>query len=195
MPPPTDHEARRQFVISVSTDMILAGGMESISVRNVAAQAKYSTSIVTHYFKDKNDLLLRIYQGAVARNRLRLNAALEDVGGLSSVLFALLPTDPEGRRIWGVYLAYLGCGVVVPALGAHQARAIDGTEAMLARCIVAHESPKVSKPTAVQRDAARRLLNFINGTGISIMLAPEKWTPARVHKAIAAEIAALSGRR
>ena len=51
--------------------------VDAVTVRDVAASVGMSTAIVSHYFRDKRELLLFTFGAAAESARTRLNAVLE----------------------------------------------------------------------------------------------------------------------
>ena len=72
MPRVVDHEARRAEVAAVAADLIARRGLDGVSVRDVAAAGGYSTTVVTHYFASKRELLLHAYRSAGTATEARL---------------------------------------------------------------------------------------------------------------------------
>ena len=50
-----------QKIAEVAVEVIACEGMDAATVRNIAARAGYSTTIITHYFNDKDELLLLLH--------------------------------------------------------------------------------------------------------------------------------------
>ncbi|MGB3635817.1 MAG: TetR family transcriptional regulator, partial [Rubrobacteraceae bacterium] len=57
MPKIVDHEERRRELAEAVWRVILRDGVEGVSVRNVAAEAGWSTGALRHYVGTKEDLL------------------------------------------------------------------------------------------------------------------------------------------
>src|SRR5690606_29622071 len=112
MPRQVDHDERRRAVARIAADLIARGGLEALTIRNVAKAAGYSTAVVSHYFADKRQLLLFIYRAAIERTRSQIDAALaKDRGDLKACLDAILPLNEERRRDWLVWFAFWGMAV------------------------------------------------------------------------------------
>ena len=52
-----DHEQRRHRIAEVAINLIAAEGLGAATVRRIAVDAGVSTSAITHYFADKQELL------------------------------------------------------------------------------------------------------------------------------------------
>ena len=58
MPKIVDHDARRQELIEASWRVIAAEGLEGVTMRKIAAEAGCTTGRLTHYFADREALIL-----------------------------------------------------------------------------------------------------------------------------------------
>ncbi|MDD2669165.1 TetR/AcrR family transcriptional regulator, partial [Zoogloea sp.] len=94
MPAVVDHEKRRQQIAGIAADLISRVGLDALTMREIAAAAGYSTTIVTHYFASKRDLLLYTYRASASNAQGRVNAVLaRDPCDLKGSIEALLPLD------------------------------------------------------------------------------------------------------
>lgn len=107
MPITIDSDARRATVVTAAADLIAESGLAGMTFRNLAARLGCSTTVISHYFRDKEALLLDIYRHVTTEA-----AALRDrhlaATGHSPVqaLEALLPVAAPQRRIWMVWLCF-----------------------------------------------------------------------------------------
>jgi AcrR family transcriptional regulator len=108
MTAPVDHAARRRQVCEIAGRLIASAGLEAVTFRDIAAEAGCSTRIVSHYFRDKRELLLAIFLEFSARSLDRCEAALLPPTDPVTVLEAVLPLDSERRMFWQVWLAFWG---------------------------------------------------------------------------------------
>ena len=53
MPAVVNHEERRQQIARIAADLISSVGLDAMTMREIAAAAGFSTTIVTHYFANK----------------------------------------------------------------------------------------------------------------------------------------------
>ncbi|MFG1947023.1 TetR/AcrR family transcriptional regulator [Nonomuraea sp. NPDC048826] len=120
MPKIVDHEARRQHIAEAVHRVIDAQGMDRVSLREVAAEARVSMGQVQHYFATKDEMLVTALRHLNTRITRRVAAvgpstprALLRVGTLE-----LLPLDDERRFEARVGLAFLARAAVSPSLAA-----------------------------------------------------------------------------
>ncbi|MDT7578857.1 MAG: hypothetical protein QOK35_117, partial [Pseudonocardiales bacterium] len=97
MPRTVDVVERRARVAAAARAVIARDGLDATSVRRVAAEAGSSTTVVTHYFADKQALLVAAVEDAYRAVALRMAAHLDGgPGGLATlraVLLEALPLD------------------------------------------------------------------------------------------------------
>lgn len=193
MPIVVDHEQRRREVAEIAADLIAKLGVERVTVREVAAAAGYSTTIVSHYFRDKRELQLMAYRTATLRARRRIEAALahDAADRLQRCVEAMLPLDEPRRRDWHVWFAFWGIAVSDPQFAAEQKlRARYSRELVEGLLLAAPRAPDA--PTgATPAQAAESLVAFVVGIAGQALFDPDLWPPARQSAALRAELRLL----
>ena len=112
MPRTADHEHNRRRLSDATWELIADGGLESVSLRTVAARAGVSMGRVQYYFASKDDLLLHALRGAHTRMERRIEARLsvepddDPRVALLAILDELLGEHPETRDAIRVHLAF-----------------------------------------------------------------------------------------
>ncbi|WP_030506238.1 TetR/AcrR family transcriptional regulator [Microbispora rosea] len=113
MPRQVDHDQRRRQIAEAVWRLATRGGLESVTLRQVAAEAEVSARLLQYYFGTRDQLLLGalkiLNDDAEQRARERL-ARLGEAPGVPAlvrgVLLELLPLDEERRNRHLVYAAY-----------------------------------------------------------------------------------------
>lgn len=62
MPIMGDKDERHAQLVAVAFDLVADKGIEALTFREMAPANGGSTSIVSHYFRNKNELLFKVYQ-------------------------------------------------------------------------------------------------------------------------------------
>ena len=57
MPIPVDHDQRRRDIADATWLVIEEAGVQGVTMRRVAEKMNGSTTLVTHYFKDRDSLI------------------------------------------------------------------------------------------------------------------------------------------
>jgi AcrR family transcriptional regulator len=186
MPRIVDHAERRRIVAEVAADLVAEGGIDAVTVRDIAARAGTSTAIVSHYFRGKRELLLVTFDQAAGRARRRFAAALAaDPADLRGCCEALLPLDDERRRDWQVWFSFWGRAVADPELGANQRRRVRETRARIAEVVLAAR-PDLDVDGATAH--ARRILTAITGIATQAVFDPQDWPAERQREVLAVDL-------
>ena len=116
MPKIVDHDARRRHIAEAVHRIIHDKGMESVSLREVAAEAGMSMGAVQYYVTTKDHMLLLALEhiGAWIGNRLAVVAARRStpLDLLRDTVLELLPLDDERSYLNRVGLAFQASSVV-----------------------------------------------------------------------------------
>lgn len=196
MPAPVDHSERRDRIAEIVSDIISRDGLDAVTIRQVATAAGYSTTIVTHYFASKRELLLYTYQAAATHAQRRVDAVLgRDPLDLQGYLEALLPLDEASLREWRVYFAFWQLAAIDTEFATEQQRgerhAREGIVRILEARARAGQGPVPADPEA----AARRLLTLLLGVAVQAMFDPLDWSAGRQKEFLTGELRALGACR
>ncbi|MBP0450479.1 MULTISPECIES: TetR/AcrR family transcriptional regulator [unclassified Kitasatospora] len=172
-----DHEERRRQIAEALLRIADTQGLQSASMRAVAAEAGVSLRLVQYYFTTKEGLLL----DALARLGTQLQARMEQWisaagspptprGVVTAILSCILPTDPESRRITRTYAAYYTLVLSDPeVLEKHGARQPEVLEGFLAKQLrAAQQAGEIASGKDPEMTAAG-LLAMVNGLGSSVL--------------------------
>src|ERR1700741_5058315 len=101
-----DHDARRRRIAEVVVDVIAREGLEAATVRRIAAAVGYSTTVITHYFADKHDLLLSAYHimSGIASDRFNESHG-RDPTDVVGYLISMSALDPAALGYWRTFIA------------------------------------------------------------------------------------------
>jgi TetR/AcrR family transcriptional repressor of bet genes len=115
MPKLIDHDARRKDFARAAISVIGDQGIDNTRLVDVAREAGVTTGALTHYFNDKDAVLLaaldHLAQGIL--EKLKSSGDADDLVELSSLI---LPLDEQSRREWRVWMSFFGRAVGDPAL-------------------------------------------------------------------------------
>ncbi|MCM3227278.1 TetR/AcrR family transcriptional regulator [Terribacillus saccharophilus] len=110
MPKKIDHEARKQDIAKATWKVIMDGGMEAASVRNIAKEANLSLGALRHYFTTQEELLHYAMELVKARCEARIMQVIQQVLQpkqlVTRVLLELIPIDKETMaemQVWFMF--------------------------------------------------------------------------------------------
>jgi AcrR family transcriptional regulator len=188
MPRHVDHAARRRHVAATAAELVGTHGLDALTFRNVADAAGYSTTVVTHYFVDKRDLLLSTFREVADRLGARFDEADRRGGGLRACLEALLPLDAGRRTEWRLLTCFWGVAISDPEFAAEDAGHVRSAQERI-KALLRREHPDVVE---VELDVvSRRLVTIVHGLGAQCALDPEHWSSTHQRRVLANELGTL----
>lgn len=107
MPKLIDHDERREHIIDVTWSLIVEGGIEAATMREIAAKAGFANGALKHYFPSK----AKIVEGTFDRAMRIVGSGLNPeqgrgLTGLGALGLAALPRDDESITAGRVLMAY-----------------------------------------------------------------------------------------
>ena len=145
-------------------------------MREIARETGHTTGVVTHYFRDKRELMAFAFGLMVDRSTTRMVEAAAG-SGLTEVLAQILPLDEERRRETTVWLALMGASLADPELaGELRQRYRQAREAALPAFRTALEE---AAPGENPDDLADELVAVVDGITIDALTDPERYPPDR----------------
>jgi len=192
MPAKVDADDRRRQLVLAAAELIADEGINALTNAKIAKRLSGSTTMVTHYFRSKRELVLDTYQTMASRSRARLEQAMRGSGDpLAACLHALLPLDDQTRLEWRVWLAYQGMSVGDPELtriwASRAASAVDRITRLIEADIEAARMPSSIDP-AMESD---RLFALIQGMSFQSIVDPKRWSPAYLRRVVDTELLRL----
>ncbi len=192
MPAKVDADDRRRQLVLAAAELIADEGINALTNAKIAKRLSGSTTMVTHYFRSKRELVLDTYQTMASRSRARLEQAMRGSGDpLAACLHALLPLDDQTRLEWRVWLAYQGMSVGDPELtriwASRAASAVDRITRLIEADIEAGRMPSSIDP-AMEGD---RLFALIQGMSFQSIVDRKRWSPAYLRRIVDTELLRL----
>jgi AcrR family transcriptional regulator len=189
MPRVVDHEERRAQVAAAVWRVVSAEGLEAVTVRRVAAETGMSTSVVSHYFAGKDDLLRLAFRLVLDRARSRADAEVRAgaTGRAQALLVTGLPLDAERRTEARIWFSFLGLALSRPDLAAEQRGAYRAWRDALADALRAEG---LSESLDAETEAAG-LIALVDGLAVQAAFEPGRLPAARQLALLDARLAAL----
>ena len=185
MPARADHEQRRRDVARIAADLVATGGVAAATHRRIAEAAGCSTTIVSHYFSGKRDLVTATYQEVGDRVAARMEAANGTEDPLAAILEALLPLDADRTRDWRLLFTFLGLAATDAELTAEQRDRAGAARAQIETALDGDkQAGRIPSGTDVAA-SARHLLSLVLGMGMQALFDPAEWPPDRMRAATA----------
>jgi len=170
---PRRHRHKRDEVADVAAGLIERAGLAALTVREVAAAAGCSTTVVTHYFADKSELLLHTYRLVANRAQRRIDRVLEaDPLDLQGWCEALLPVDDLRRRDCKVWFAFWHAASDDATYAAEQRYWVQHSRRVLRGILAKRGYPRAAA-------TARHLLALLMGVAVQAVFDADDWPRAR----------------
>jgi TetR/AcrR family transcriptional regulator, transcriptional repressor of bet genes len=139
-----DHAQRRRELVAATWAVVAAEGIEAATVRRIAEEAGCTTGRITHYFADKEEVLVAALRQVHRAAGKRMLAAIGPRGGraaLRAVLAEALPLDEERILEWRVWLAFWGSAATSTRLQAEQHERYREWRGLLNRVLATAQLP------------------------------------------------------
>ncbi|MBI1261781.1 MAG: TetR family transcriptional regulator [Rhizobiales bacterium] len=179
MPKKIDHDIRRKEIAQAAISVIGSHGIENVRLIDVARQANATTGSITHYFEDKDAVLLaaldQVSQGILELINTPL-AADADVDDLIDYVSLVLPLDEDGHEAWRVWLAFFGRAIVTPGLLSINRNYYTEFHEGLVRIIHNMQKRRKVSATLDVTMIADAIITVVDGLGVRAALDPENWT-------------------
>ena len=196
MPKVVDHAQRRRELVAATWAVVAAEGIEAATVRRIAEEAGCTTGRITHYFADKEEVLvaaLRQVHRAAGKRMLAAIGPRSGLEALRAVLAEALPLDEERILEWRVWLAFWGSAATSASLQAEQHQRYREWRGLLKRVLAtAQLSADIDLDQLVDQIVA-----LVDGFGLQGVLDPQHPQPeqlaSRLNGAVDALIRAADG--
>jgi AcrR family transcriptional regulator len=175
MPKIVDGDQRRLELAEAAARVIARAGVDNASMREIAAEAGWTTGTLVHYFANKHELLDFTLRASIERRSARRDerSALDPADALRSTLTSALPTDDDTRVHWIVTVALAGAAASDAGLAATQREAYRDYRGYLIELLAA--IPIVDDPKV----EAERLIGLVDGIALQALFDPASWPPTR----------------
>jgi AcrR family transcriptional regulator len=121
MPKVVARPERRELLVRVTWDLIVAEGLDRVTLRRVASAAGFANGALKPYFATKSDLLNAAYTMAFDHTIARAEQSIGTRSGLEALrrlCWEVMPLDEERRIEARVVIAFWEAAVADPSISA-----------------------------------------------------------------------------
>lgn len=190
-------DARREEVVRATCAVIARDGLDRASLRAIAQELGSTTGVLTHYFRDKNDLLAFVLRAIIAKLELDRfdpqdrKASLDDI---RAVLGRYLPGTADNELWWRVWLAFT-VAALSDSRQAEQHRSLYAQlREMWTRLIGDLQARGEVAGDVTPAIEADLILCLVDGVGIQALISPDLYTSHHQMAIIEACLARLAPR-
>ena len=194
MPKLIDHAERRAEIAAAAARAIDEQGLDRVRLVDVARRASCTTGAVSHYFPDKDAVLVAALEHVLANltsrapDAERWPEAGDPVDRAVDVLAEILPLDAARRRDWRVWIAFCGRAVRAPALARLHRDAYAEIQQVLASGLV---DLGLAAPGRDAEQLAVVVVAALDGLGLRATLEPDEWPGERQRSLLALQLRPL----
>jgi AcrR family transcriptional regulator len=183
MPKKVDHDARREELVLAAWRVIAANGIDEVTIRDIARESGYSSGVLAHYFKNKDDLLAHALRLSHTRIRKRYDVEVEEtpaaVDALRAILIDNLPMDDQRDLETRIEMSFWA-----RALRNEELHEIQQNESETLRELLRELVEKAQKDKAISkkhdREEILELLGaMIDGISLHALLYPGRLPPKK----------------
>ncbi|WP_293101441.1 TetR/AcrR family transcriptional regulator [Moorena sp. SIO3I6] len=171
---------RRLEVSEAAWRVIVREGLDRTSMRAIAQELGCTTGVVTHHFRDKQELILFALNQVTQRLQKTMQTATEHARGvdrLVEMLSAFLPLDTERQDILKVWVAFLGYAIGREALMAEHQQSAAQLREVIIQELKALQSAKLIRANIEPELEANALLALVNGVSLDSLIQAKRLSP------------------
>jgi AcrR family transcriptional regulator len=173
------YDDRRIEVAKAAWRVIVREGLDRASMRAIAQELGSSTGVVTHYFRDKEELTLfaleQVFEN-VLEDMKTCAEGRQGVDRLVQMIFVALPLEDIDKADWKVWVAFLGYSIGRERLVQEHRKRYD-----FLRQIIRQELADLQKALLIRADLdltleANALIALVDGIGTGVVIFPKQFS-------------------
>ena len=164
---------RRLEVAEAAWRVIVREGLDRTSMRAIAQEMDCTTGVVTHYFRNKQELILfALHQVTERLQELMQQASAEQEGcdRLVAMLSSFLPIDQARQEILRVWVAFLGYAVGREELMADHQRSAGELRRVIIQELTELQNQGEIDAAVEPEQEANVLLALVNGVSLDSLI-------------------------
>jgi len=189
MPRFVDHEQRKADIVAAVVEAIAEGGFKSFTLRSLAQRMGGSSTLITHYFPNREALLQALLDSAMSEATEQAET-LQRIGDpherLHAVLEWFLPNTPESLQLERVRIVLVGHIESEPMVAGFFKQLEEGMRGLMRKSLQEFVDPKALE------DMVDLLRAWTSGVALSAVEHPEIWSPQRQMAALDRFLSSLS---
>lgn len=194
MPKVVDHDERRKHIAHAVLGVVAREGVRGVTIRHVAEEADWSVGVLSHYFVDKQALLIAALREATAvvAERMYATAAIADpIERIRALLEAGMPLDDERTATCRIFYYFQAEGVVDDDLSAELARNYAAWRGAVRAAVISAQA--LGRFADLEPGAlAESLVGLAEGLGVQGMFDGKAMPPARLRQRLSQTLHRLS---
>ena len=164
---------RRIEVSEAAWRVIVREGLDRTSIRAIARELNCTTGVITHYFRDKQELVLFALNQVTENLKKAMQEVAEkplSIERLIEMLCTFLPLDTKRQEILKVWVAFLGYAVGRKSLMKEHQTSAGQLREVIMQELVALQSAKLIREDVDTGIEANVLLALVNGIALDSLI-------------------------
>jgi AcrR family transcriptional regulator len=173
------YDDRRIEVAQAAWRVIVREGLDRTSMRAIAQELGSSTGVVTHYFRDKEELILFALEQVVENALECMKACARERQGLDrleQMIVAALPLEDSDRGDWKVWIAFLGYSIGRDRLIQQHQNRYERIRQILYQELADLQAAKLIRADLDLILEANALIALVDGIGTGVVICPEQFS-------------------
>lgn len=196
MPKRVDAARRRDELAALVVRVVESEGADAATFRRVAETGRFSMGVLTHYFRDKDEMIVCAFDW-LARNsfsvlKARLAAVPPGRARLEATLSFMVPARGEVTYP-GVWLALWSAARHNEALLRTHRDYYARWRALIRAALRSAEAAGEVEPVARPADRVDLLVAGIDGLWLGVVMESRRYPPARRRRLVAALMSSVTG--
>jgi AcrR family transcriptional regulator len=189
-----NYDDRRIEVAKAAWQVIVREGLDRTSMRAIAQELGSSTGVVTHYFRDKEELTLfaleQVFENVVEEMRASAKGR-QGIDRLEQMIFAALPLEAIDRDDWKVWVAFLGYSIGREHIVQEHRKRYDFLRQIICQELTDLQTAKLIRVDLDLTLEANALIALVDGIGSGVVICPEQFSAEQQQYLVRRQINAL----
>lgn len=176
MPKAIDHDQRRREIIDATWGLIVRGGLEAATMREIASEAGFANGALKHYFPGKDEIIEGAYERALTQTRDRVAALVGEKTGIEALkasVYGSMPMDDEAYESARVLLSFWERGVSNGDLRGDYQDHLDSWHAQLESLIADCRAEGSIRTSASDAELVKEIILMNMGATVMTVIGPQ----------------------
>ncbi len=173
------YEDRRIEVAKAAWRVIVREGLDRASMRAIAQELGSSTGVVTHYFRDKEELTLfalkQVFEN-VLEDMKTCAEGRQGIDRLVQMIFVALPLEDIDKADWKVWMAFLGYSIGRERLVQEHRKRYDFLRQIICQELADLQTAKLIRADLDLTLETNALIALVDGIGTGVVICPEQFS-------------------
>lgn len=173
------YDDRRVKVAQAAWRVIIREGLDRASMRAIAQELGTSTGVVTHYFRDKEELTLFALEQVFENVLEDMKACTEGRQGIDrlvQMIFIALPLEDIDRADWKVWVAFLGYSIGREHLAQEHRKRYDCLRQIISQELANLQIAKIIRADLDLTLEANALVALVDGIGTGVVICSKQFS-------------------